>query len=166
MAVNRRVASSNLARGATFLHFPTDHTDHLMSGSLNLLGESKGSVEPKRGPGLVALLSIAGLIAGLLTVGLVYPVGRLSVRHTQLAWYILGGLFGTTLAISLVTCGVLHGLTGFGKAISLVALSIGAYFVSFWVAEDIELTLHRGGLDRGSEISSLALFAVVLTGAL
>jgi hypothetical protein len=137
-----------------------------MRGSLSLPGESTESDEPKRGPGLVALLSIAGLIAGLLTAGLVYPVGRLSVTHTRLAWYILGGPFGATLAISLLACGVLHRLRGFGKAISLAVLSIGAYFVSFWVAASIELMLHRGGFYRGPEVSSLALFAGGFVGSL
>jgi len=41
-----------------------------------------------------------------------------------------------------------------------------AYFVSFWVAAAIELTLRRGGLDRASEISSLALFAGGFVGCL
>jgi hypothetical protein len=49
----------------------------------------------------VALLSVAGLIAGLINVVLVYPFGRLSFSYPDSDLYIFGAPLGITLAVSL-----------------------------------------------------------------
>jgi MFS family permease len=138
-----------------------------MESPLSLLGERTESVERKGGPGLVALLSVAGLVAGLLTAALLYPAGRLSTMHTRLAWYILGGPFGAALALSLAACRVFRGLAGFWKAVLLVALSIGAYFVSFWVTAGVELLRYRkASMGVAVSYSYFSLFAGGLVGGL
>ena len=114
----------------------------------------------------MVLLSLTGLIAGLLTACLVYPVGRLSIIHTRMAWYLLGAPFGAAVAVSLASCRVFRGLQGFWKAILLLALSIAAYFLSYWVAALAELSIHRQGFVRGQTISSFALFAGGFVGGL
>ena len=90
----------------------------------------------------MALLSVAGLIAGLISAGLVYPVGGLYLRHFRNAQYIFGVPLGITLALSLAARGLLRGLGGFCKGISLVALSSVAYFVAFWIAAGLGLAFH------------------------
>jgi hypothetical protein len=110
-----------------------------MSGPVSLLGKPISTIERNEGAKLAALLSIAGLIAGLITVGLVYPVGRWSIRHPHSAQYIFGAPLGITLAVSLAARGLVCGFGGFCKAISLVMLSTLAYFVAFWVAGRLEL---------------------------
>jgi hypothetical protein len=110
-----------------------------MSGPVSLLGKPISTIERNAGAKLAALLSIAGLIAGLITVGLVYPVGRWSIRHPHSAQYIFGAPLGITLAVSLAARGLVCGFGGFCKAISLVMLSTLAYFVAFWVAGGLEL---------------------------
>jgi hypothetical protein len=112
-----------------------------MSGQLSLLGKPTLTVERDDGTKLVLLLSITGLIAGLLTAGFDYHVGRLFRGHPALGLCILGAPFGVSLAVSLVACGVLRGFSGIWKAISPPALSAGAYFVSSMVAFNVEIAL-------------------------
>jgi hypothetical protein len=112
-----------------------------MSGQLSLLGKPTLTVERNDGTKLVLLLSITGLISGILTAGLNYPVGRLCVGHPQLRWFILGTPFGVCLAVSLATSGILRGFNGLWKAILLVVWSSVAYFVSVWAAAGLELAI-------------------------
>jgi hypothetical protein len=130
---------------------------HVMSGQLSLLGKPTLTIERNEGAKLVAHLSIAGLIAGLITVSLVYPAGRLSIRHPHSAQYIVGAALGITLAVSLAARGLLRGFGGFCKAISLVMLSTLAYFVAFWVAGGLELVFFNS--ERPPLDYPLAMFA-------
>ena len=117
----------------------------------------------------MALLPLAGLIAGLVTAGLDYPVGRLCVKHPLFGWLILGGPFGAAVAVSLVTCRVLRGFSGFWKAILLVALSSGTYFVSLWLAAGVEFAVTYGKpLDMGQTPSNspVSMFAGGFVGGL
>jgi hypothetical protein len=128
-----------------------------MSGPVSLLGKPIPTIERNEGAKLVALLSVAGLIAGLISAGLVYPVGGLYLRHFRNAQYIFGVPLGLTLAFSLAARGLLRGLGGFCKGISLVALSSVAYVVAWWIAAGLGLAFH--GSDRPPFNYPVSMFA-------
>jgi hypothetical protein len=115
----------------------------------------------------MALLSLTGLIAGLVTAGLDYPVHRLCREHPSFGWLILGGPFGAAVAVSLATCRVLRGISGFWRAILLVALSSGTYFVSLCLAVGVELAVTSGKqLSMGQTNSPVSMFAGGFAGGL
>jgi hypothetical protein len=116
-----------------------------MSGPVSLIGKPIPTIERNEGAKLVALLSVAGLIAGLISAVLVYPVGG--------PQYIFGVPLGITLALSLAARGLLRGLVGFCKGISLVALSSVAYVVAWWIAAGLGPAFH------GSNDYPVSMFA-------
>jgi len=128
-----------------------------------MLGTLRLSREPtpersSRG-GLVVLTAFAGLVSGLITVGLVYPIGQLSIRHHQLAMYLLGAPFGAVLAAYLASYKLLRGLGGSWRAIFLVTVSMGTYFVSFILAALVEFAVHAGRFHtQTGSISPISLF--------
>jgi hypothetical protein len=77
----------------------------------------------------VPFLSLAGLLSGLVTAGLVYPTGKLG-------WNVLGAPFGAVMAVALAMCGVLRGLW---KAILLPVATAAAFYLSFMKAGIVEI---------------------------
>lgn len=84
------------------------------------------SVERWANSKFVALLSLAGLLSGLVTTGLEYPIGKDGM-------YALGCVFGAFVAVALVVCGVLR---QFWRAILLPFAAAGAFYLS-WLAAGI-----------------------------
>jgi hypothetical protein len=108
--------------------------------------------------GVTVALTLAGLVSGLITCGLVWPAGRLG-------GYILGGVFGATMTVSLVLCGMLRAAW---KALWLPLVAAAADYISIMVAGCVELGLAWMLLpmDRPAPHESpVALFAGGLIGA-
>ena len=124
-----------------------------MPGTLSLFREPTPG-KSSRG-GIVVPTAFAGLVSGLITVGLVYPIGQLSIKYHQLAMYLLGAPFGAVLAAYLASYKLLRGLGGLWRAIFLVTVSMGTYFVSFILAGLVEFAVHAS---PGS-VSPISLFA-------
>src|SRR5262245_19310 len=133
----------------------------------SLFIQQTNTTQERRGPRLIALLSLSGLISGLVTAGLDYPVSRSYVEHPSFGWLILGGPFGAAVAVSLVACKVLRGFSAFWKAISLVALSSGTFLVSLWLAFIVELTYGKPlNANQYPSNSPLSMFAGGFVGGL
>jgi hypothetical protein len=87
--------------------------------------------------------------------------------HKLLNSLILGGPFGAAVSVSLATCRVLRGISGFWRAILLVALSSGTYFVSLCLAVGVELAVTSGKqLSMGQTNSPVSMFAGGFAGGL
>jgi len=132
-----------------------------MSEPLSLLGEPKHKVREKRAVSLVAVVSIAGLVGGLLTAGLDYRLSRLRLpgRYHLFSPGLFGVPLGVTLPISLIVGGLLRAFGTLWKTFSIVVLSSLAYLVSYWAAVGVELVSGKRQLmDQYPSYSPLSLF--------
>lgn len=130
-----------------------------MSEPLSLLVR-QGSLKLKRRSAFIAIVAVAGLVAGFFTACLDYPMARIHREHEIFARCALGAPLGLALAISLASCGVLRGFGGLCRAISFVPLSCVSYFAAFWVAVYTELLVNNSMPMSGAQSNSaLSMFA-------
>ena len=133
-----------------------------MSGPLSLAerNDAKDKVKQRSAASLVVVISIGGLIAGLLTAALDYPLSRLRLPgHGLFVLGLLGAPFGVALVISLAVGGLLRGLAVFWKTLPIIVLSSSAYLVSYWAAVGVELASGKRQLmDQYPSYSPLSMF--------
>jgi len=108
------------------------------------------AVERKGSYSLVPLLTSAGLISGLITAALDYPAGKLGE-------YVLGGVFGTIIAVALAVGGL---LPKFWRAILLPVAAAVVFYLSWYSAGIVELGLASGNSSMGQpfNVSPIAMF--------
>lgn len=98
---------------------------------MNILPSGAGERESsEKGSGLTlgVLLSLAGLISGVITACLAYEMDQL----------LLGAPFGLIISVFLAMGGILQ---GFWKAMRILGLTLAAYFISVLVAVAVQLAL-------------------------
>jgi hypothetical protein len=97
----------------------------------------------------VALLSLYGLLSGLITAALVFPFGRNGSG-------VLGGVFGAIMAVVLVGCGMLRALW---KIILLPSVTAATFYFSFMLGGPLGVGLSmRSTMSEAPTITPLAMF--------
>ncbi len=115
---------------------------------------------------LIVLLTLGGLVSGLLTSALMYP-------NRQEAGLAPGVVFGAFLAIPLVISGILDSgkLYSLLKALGLIVVSTAAYFLAYVTAFELQLNFpqivpraERWDMGTYEPASPIALFVGGLVG--